>query len=203
MAARWKITKRDIEDTLRAVVDAELEQAPGSSAAAPATEADAPAGAAAADSAAPAASEGAAAISAIEIDLPPRVLARARAIVELGQIFGEALTFTQFVNREKGPSRAEKAQAALEEKLRAKGVDVDAVKKTAADAGSSAYARAAEAGTAAGAAVNKLFGFGKKSGSRPSSAAGARQGAPSTAAVPGPGGGSAPPPAGGSAGSAS
>lgn len=168
----WKLTKKDIEATLRAVVDALLdEHAPPTpeEAAAAAAEMRAAGAGAAGGAVVPSGGTAAAGAGALpaappDVDLPPHVLARARALVELGQAFSEALTFSQFLNRaaDRGPSRAEKAAAAVEQSLRSRGVDVDAVRKSAAETGEAARRSVAEAGSA----MNRLFGFGKK-GSKP------------------------------------
>ena len=84
--------------------------------------------------------------------------ARAKALVELGQVFGEALTFSQFLaqqNQPPKPSRVDKAAAAV-------GVDMSQASKRAAEARDAARKSAAEMGSAMG----KLF-FGKKSAQTP------------------------------------
>lgn len=184
----WKLTKNDLEKTVRSVVDALLDAAD------PPTEAEAEGGRAGAAgppadgrsdgggvrlgsavddggeedgargsavaSAAGAGAGGGASAAGGMVDLPAHIVLRAKALVELGHVFGEALTFTQFLHKQanKGPSRAEKAAAAVEQSLRNRGVDVDAVRKSAAETSAAARRSVAEAGSA----MNRLFGFGKK-----------------------------------------
>ncbi|KAJ1632291.1 hypothetical protein T492DRAFT_627913 [Pavlovales sp. CCMP2436] len=161
----WKLTKKDIEDTVRAVVSSLLAE-PEPTATEATAKAAVPAGGGAgvggerAGTPASEAERGSSRASAADgtIDLPAHLLARAEALVELGHIFGEALTFSQFLAKDAGPSRAEKAQAAVEKSLRSRGVDVDSVRKSAAEKG----VLLSKSVTGAGTAMNKLFGLGKK-----------------------------------------
>lgn len=93
------------------------------------------------------------------VDVPPHVLARANALIAIGAIFMEAMPFERFVARDHPPSAAERAQYALETKLRAQGLDVDGLKRAAVEAREKALRAAAEASTNAGSAINALLGL--------------------------------------------
>lgn len=187
----WRATKRDMEGTLRAVVSCVLEEPPtngemgldgrpGATAAGaptPACSEHIPIGEAAhapmgANAAPPAtamltrhdlhAAPPKPQRSAPVIDVPAHVLARAHALIEIGAIFSEAMPFERFVARDRPPSAAERAQFALEAKLRTRGVNVDGVKRAAVEAREHAMRAAADASTSAGSAINALLGLDRK-----------------------------------------
>jgi hypothetical protein len=141
----WQLTKKDLEETLRAVVEALLSEAEP-------TEAEAQA-AVPLDAAPTPAAEGAAAEPPA---LAAHMLARARLLVELGGVWQEALTFSQFLNKDQ-PSRGARAAAALEASLRARGVDTDALRKSASETTQAALRSAHEAGAVAGAAAKEAM----------------------------------------------
>lgn len=144
----WTLTKKDIEDTVREVVDSVLlNDVHGNSiVAAP----DAVLG-------------NSTAIEPVEDNrLPSVALLHAEAIILIGTIFMKAQSFDQFISKDEPPSAIEKAAKDVEDRAKQAGIDVELHKKRASEAGEKAAAGLQEAATAAGTAVNKLFGWTKK-----------------------------------------
>lgn len=136
----WTLTKKDIEDTLRAVVETALFD----------------------DSSQRNSTLSASPDAAYSTSLSPAALRNAQAIILIGNIFLEAMPFDEFIYRDQPPTALERMGKDMEERARQAGIDVDGVKKNAAEAGEKASAIAAEAAIAAGTAINKLFGWTKK-----------------------------------------
>jgi len=80
----------------------------------------------------------------------------------IGNVFLEAMSFEDFMNKDEPPSGLTRISKDIEDRARSAGIDVDDVRKKAAEAGDRASVMASEAATAAGTAINKLFGWTKK-----------------------------------------
>jgi len=136
----WTITKKDIEDTLRDVVNEVIFQDSHHSNSSLASSADAK----------------------YNTTLPPAALMHAEGIMLIGNVFLEAMSFEDFMNKDEPPSGLTRISKDIEDRARSAGIDVDDVRKKAAEAGDRASVMASEAATAAGTAINKLFGWTKK-----------------------------------------
>lgn len=136
----WTFTKKDIEDTVREVVDSVLTDEAGHSDAL------------------------AVCVEDIECrtNLPPVVLLYGEAVVIIGSIFMKAESFDQFICKDEEPSAIRRATANVEDRARSAGMDVDGHKKALAEASDRAAAGLQEASVAAGTAINKFFGWSKK-----------------------------------------
>jgi len=137
----WTFTKKDIEDTVREVVDSVLliDEAGHSNAMVVCGE-DAES----------------------RNNLPPLALLYAEAVMIIGSIFMKAESFDQFIRKDEAPSALQRASTNVEDRARQAGMDVDSHKKSLAEASDRAAAGLQEAATVAGSAINKLFGWNKK-----------------------------------------
>lgn len=136
----WTITKKDIEDTLRDVVNKVILGETQQSNSSLASSDDAK----------------------FSTSLPPAALMRAEGIVLIGNVFLEAMSFDDFLNKDEPPTGLSRMSKDLEDRARGAGIDVDDVRKRAAEAREQASAMANDAAVAAGTAINKLFGWTKK-----------------------------------------
>lgn len=139
----WTLTKKDIEDTVREVVDSVLLDEASHRLADNSTTIVVP-------------------DAECRTSLPPIALLHAEAMVLIGTIFMKAESFDDFISKDEPPSAIGRAKKDVEERAKQSGIDVDHHKSVAAETTDKAAAGLQEAATAAGTAVNKLFGWTKK-----------------------------------------
>jgi hypothetical protein len=137
----WTLTKKDIEDTVREVIDAVVSDEASHR-------------------------DNSTAVNVPDVEsrssLPATALLHAEAIVLIGGIFMKAQSFDEFIARDEPPSAAARAKKDVEDRAREAGIDVDHHKKAAAEASERAAAGLQDATTAAATSINKLFGWTKK-----------------------------------------
>jgi hypothetical protein len=142
----WTLTKNDIEDTLRGVIDlillSEESHSDSSRFAAP---------------------------DDIEhsSSLPAAALIYAEAIAFIGNIFLEAMEFDHFICKDDPPSSMEKLTRDIDDKVRQAGIDVDVIRQRTKEARQSTAIAAQEAAAVAGNAINKLFGWSRSTPTAP------------------------------------
>lgn len=156
----WTFTKKDIEDTLREVVESVVLQ-PGDSQ---------PSSASSAVATPATRHQVTERVGDTDISyaytLPAEALARAEAIQEIGDAFLKAMSFEQFLNKDDPPSTIQRATSSVEDSLRQRGIDVDGAKRAASEQAERAALAAQETVRSVGTAFNKMFNLGKPVSSR-------------------------------------